>query len=138
MVDTPVGKKCRPCAKNQTHLSESSPQQVLCALVGALVVSIALGYVAQPVRLMILAFPYGWLVGETAVRSSGRSRSLAVQVVAGVAALLGGMLGAALPHAEALMPMMQPGIVWARAIETYALIFTAIGTVTAVWKVRNL
>jgi hypothetical protein len=139
MVDTPVGKKCRPCAKHQTHLSESSPAQVLCALVGALVAAVTLGWLAQPLSMPILAFPYGWLVGEVALRAGRRSRSLAVQVVTGIATLAGGVIGAALmqPGLE-LELVQQPAFALERALSTFPLIFTVLGTMTAVWKVRFL
>jgi hypothetical protein len=137
MVDTPVGKKCRSCARNQTHLSESSPRQVLQGLIGALVVAVPGAWLAHQIPIFLLAFPYGWLVGETAFRCSQRSRSLAMQVVTGIAAFAGGLIGYMLP-----MPGLEdvPGVNWAVVAlhNPMAWVFVVVGTLAAVSRVRYL
>lgn len=137
MVDTPVGKKCRPCAQNRTHLSDSNARQVLQALIGALVVAIPGSWIAQQVPIVLLAFPYGWLVGETAFRASGRSRSLAVQVAAGLASVAGGIAGALLPRpGTGELPIeIPPSVLLANP---WVWIFIFFGTLAAVSRVRYL
>ena len=137
MVDSPVGKKCRPCATNQTHLEQSTGRQVLQALVGALVVAIPAAWLAWQIPLILLAFPYGWLVGEVGFRSSQRSRSLAVQAVVGVAAVAGALVGAALPQPGAHQEVVAV-IAVASLMNPMVWIFTALGTMVAVSRVRYL
>lgn len=135
MVDTPVGKKCRDCARNRTHLSESTPQQVARGFAGALALAVPVAAVLHELQILVGAFVYGWVVGEAALRAGGRSRSLAMQAAAGVAALLGSVVGAALlrlvttgglPGPEALLP------------DGYALLLTVLGVGAAVVSVRYL
>ena len=137
MVDSPVGKKCRACARNQTHLSESSPRQVLLGFLGALAAAVPAGWLAHQIPIILFAVPYGFVVAEAAFRASRRSRSLAVQVVTGVAAVTGGLLGAMLPQAGGegipflwlpMVALMSPSV-W---------FFTILGTVIAVSRVRYL
>jgi hypothetical protein len=138
MVDTPVGKKCRACADNRTHLSISTPTQVLMAFTGAMAVAVPAGWMAQQFLIFLLALPYGWLVGEVALRAGQRSRSGAVQVVTGLAAVLGGVLGAALPHSHGLAAGLGPGFSPEAALSVPVLLFTALGTIAAVSRVRFL
>ena len=63
MVDTPVGKKCRDCAQNRTHLAESTPRQVLLAFLAATLVAVPAGWVMQEVPLVFIAPAiYGYVV----------------------------------------------------------------------------
>jgi hypothetical protein len=137
MVDTPVGKKCRPCAQNRTHLSESSARQVVLGLLGAMAVAIPASWLAQQIPILLLAFPYGWLVGETAFRAAGRSRSLAVQVATAVASVAGGVMGALLPRpGMADLPVEVPTT--AVLSNHWLWIFIVFGTLAAVSRVRYL
>jgi hypothetical protein len=144
MVDSPVGKKCRACAKNQTHLEESSARQVAQGFIGAVVVAIPAGWLAFQIPLILLAFPYGWLVGEVGFRASQRSRSLAVQAVVGVAALVGALVGGVLPQPGMEVPQIGPvdGVLeWnpiAALMNPYLWFFTVFGTLVAVSRVRYL
>lgn len=137
MVDSPVGKKCRPCARNQTHLSTSSGRQVAQAFLAALVVAVPAGWLAQQISLIILAFPYGWLVGEAAFRAGQRSRSLAVQVVTGLAALAGALAGSALPR-PATFEELGAGFVAVVLMNPWTWVFAVLGVAAAVSKVRYL
>jgi len=137
MIDTPVGKKCRPCSANLTHVSVSDPPQVLLALAGALAVALPLGLILQHVGfIFILAFPYGYVVGEAALRAGRRSRSLAMQVATGAAAAAGGLLGAAISMPGTGVEGAAWGLEWGRAMTPYALLSTGIGTAVAVSRVR--
>lgn len=137
MVDSPVGKKCRACARNQTHLSESSPRQVLLGFAGALLVAVPAAWLANQIPIFLLAFPYGFLVAEAALRASQRSRSLAVQVATGMASVSGALLGALLPHAgmEGIPGGGLP--LWVLS-SPWVWVFTVLGTVVAVSRVRYL
>ena len=138
MVDTPVGKKCCPCAQSRTHLSESTPRQVLLAFVAATVAAVVCGWVVQRIPLLpILAFPYGFIVAEVALRAGSWSRSRAMQVAAGLAALIGGVVGAALILPSG-MDEVTAGFYWQRATHAYPLILTIIGVAVAVSRVRYL
>jgi len=138
MVDSPVGKKCRACAETRSHLSVATPMQVLSAFAGAAAVAVPAGWVAQQLLIFILAFPYGWLVAEVALRAGRRSRSVGVQAAAGLAAALGAAVGAALPHSRGLAVGMEPGFYPEAALAWPALVFLVLGTATAVWRVRFL
>ena len=96
MVDTPaVGG--RDCARNRTHLSESTPGQVVLAFVAATCVAIPAGFVMTHIPIFILgAAIYGALVGEVALRAGKRRRSVAMQVAAGLAAFIGAVVGSPL------------------------------------------
>src|SRR5687768_17253132 len=74
LVDTPVGKKCRACAQHRTHLVESTPGQVLRAFLAAAAVALPTAWLVHETRIFILAFPYGYLVAEVALRAGQRSR----------------------------------------------------------------
>jgi hypothetical protein len=140
MVDTPVGKKCRACARSRTHLSESTPGQLLTGFVGALLVAIPAGFVLHHTPIAILSFVYGALVGEVAVRAGRRSRSLALQCAAALAAAIGGLLGAAvfLPPPTMAEMGMRPGLHWSTAVSAYPLVLTGIGAAVAFTRVRFL
>ena len=139
MVDTPVGKKCRTCAQARTHLSESTPRQVLLAFVAATIVAVVCGWVVQRIPLLpILAFPYGFVVAEVALRAGNRSRSWALQVATGLAALIGGVVGAALIIPSGFPDDIAAGFYWGRVVQPYPLLLTIIGVAVAVSRVRYL
>lgn len=137
MVDTPVGKKCRDCAANRTHLAESTPRQVLLAFAAAILVAVPLGWLTQQLHLFLLAFPFGYAVGEAALRAGQRRRSLAMQIVTGVATVIGGVVGSALvlPHGPSEEAVR---FVLGRAFSPLDLIVTVIATVVAVSRVRYI
>lgn len=139
MVDTPVGKKCRSCAKARTHLSESTPRQVILAFVAATIAAVVCGWVVQRIPLIpILAFPYGFIVAEVALRAGDRSRSRAMQVATGLAAFIGGVVGAAFILPSGMPGDGAAGFYWERALRVYPLILTIIGVAVAVSRVRYL
>jgi hypothetical protein len=143
MVDTPVGKKCRDCARNRTHLSESTPGQVALAFVAATCVAIPAGWVMHFIPIIFLgAAIYGALVGEVTLRAGRRRRSVAMQVAAGLAAFIGGVLGSPF-FWFALQLARHPGggvalAHFASFSLVYGLASTAIGVAIAVSRVRFL
>ena len=138
MVDTPVGKKCRECAQNRTHLVESDARQVFRAFLAALAVALPAGWFMQHLPIFIVAFPYGFVVAEAALWAGQRRRSLAMQVVTGIAALVGGIVGAGLRIAPGVGAQAGNGFFWALAFSPWALLLTAIGVAVAVSRVRYL
>lgn len=125
MVDTPVGKKCRDCSRNRTHLSVSSPGQAVRAFFGGFAVAIPAALVVGQLPIFILAFPYGALVGEVAWRSAGRSRSPAIQVAGGAAAMLGWMV-----------PVLLGGPVGSAMLRPADVLMMTIGVAVAVTRIR--
>lgn len=140
LVDTPVGKKCRPCAENRTHLEESSAGQVARAFLAATAVAIPAGWVMQQFPIVLLALPYGWLVAEVARLAAQRSRSTGVQIVTGIAAALGGLLGAAMRLPGTMGGADGFAFHWldfsGRGL--LSLLATALGVAVAVSRVRYL
>ncbi len=142
MVDTPVGKKCRDCAANRTHLQESKPQQVALGFLAAVATAFAGGVILHSGLgyILILAFPYGALIGEAALRAGQHRRSWAMQVMTGVGAALGSSVGAMVN----LIPGAVPGEsgIWVfsplSALHPMTLVVTGIAVVIAVSRVRYL
>lgn len=140
LVDSPVGKKCRSCASNQTHLSKSEPRQVLIGLLVGLLVALPAGWICQQISLWLLAVPFGAAVAEGVLRGGRRSRSIAMQVVAGLCATAGGALGAALaPSRVALfLGQSQYGFRLEQIWDPGHLAVTVIAVLVAVSRVRFL
>lgn len=144
MVDTPVGKKCRACARNRSHLTESTTREVALAFVAATAVAIPAGWVMQMVPLMILpAVVYGGLIAEVALRAGKRRRSVAMQIATGVAAFIGGMLGS--HRLWMLLPLLfrgggdeMPPLLAVESMLAFPLLSTLIGVGIAVSRVRSL
>jgi hypothetical protein len=105
------------------------------AFAGALAAAVLAGMILHRLPIFVLAaVMYGWLVSEAALRAGGRSRSLAVQVVTGIAAVTGSLLGSA-----GALWSGSPGIPaagWLPALDVWVLLNTAIGTGIAVARVR--
>jgi hypothetical protein len=139
MVDTPVGKKCRPCAQNRTHLEESTGGQVAVAFLAGTAVALPAGCILQQFpTILILAAPYGWLVAEVARRAGQRSRSLAMQAAAGAAALIGALLGASLQFPLGMPEGAGVAFHWPGIFQPFSLFATALGVAVAVSCVRYL
>ncbi len=139
MVDTPVGKKCRSCAQPRTHLLESDPRQVAAAFLGAVLTAFVGGIVVQQVGFFLLAFPYGWLVGEVALRAGQRRRSLAMQIATGCAAVLGsGAAGALVFGGVVRGEQVAWGFQPAHLLNPITLVMMVIATSMAVYRVRFL
>ncbi len=96
MVLTPVGYKCPVCAKpKRSQYTYVKPRQLAGAIgmgalagVGGGVLLGALGF-----RFFLIGVIWGMLVGEAVRRGSGGHRGPVLAVVAGVAIVLGSLLG---------------------------------------------
>jgi len=137
MVDTPVGKKCRACSHSRSPLAESSPRQALTAFLVAAVVAVPARWMLLQIHIPLLAFIYGWLVGEAALWAGQRRRSRAMQVAAGLAALAGGLIGGGLVVPSAVTGDATLSFSWLDATQPFALLSTAIGIAVAVMRVRS-
>jgi hypothetical protein len=134
-VDSPTGKKCRKCAQNRNHLTESTSGQVLAAFAAAILVAIPGGYLAQQLGFVLILAPLvGAGVGEAALRAGKRKRSLAMQVAAGAAALIGGLGGACFRAG----PEDPPVWVWQAMLNPWALVVAGVISAVAVSRVRYL
>jgi hypothetical protein len=142
MVDSPVGKKCRDCARSRTHISEASGKQVLAGFLVGTLVAVVAGAVLHQFPLWILALPYGALVGEATLRAGRRSRSPAMQVAAGAAALVGSLAGALIAGGFAgpgAVPEEVAGeLIRHLLLAPQTLIVTAIAVAVAVTRLRFL
>jgi hypothetical protein len=131
MVDTPVGKKCRDCSRPRTHLTESGPRDVIVGFLAALMFAVPAGWIIQQVFLVILAFPYGYAVGEVALRAGRRRRTPGMQLASGMAALIGTLLGAVV-----VIDPLAVLFIWSRALHPGNLLVTLIAVAVAVARVR--
>ena len=128
LIDTPVGKKCRPCADSRTHLSKSAPGSVVAAFVVALAAAFLGAVLLSQIKILLLAAPFGYVVAEAALRAGKRSRSLAMQIAVGVATLAGSLLGSAIILEDSGISWQLPGM-WDAVIAVF-------GTMVAVSRVR--
>ncbi|MFN3650146.1 MAG: hypothetical protein ACK47B_11255 [Armatimonadota bacterium] len=137
MVDSPVGKKCRDCARNRTHVEESNAVQVVRAFTAATALAIPMGWVMHQITLLLLPFVYGYVVAEVGLRAGQRRRTLAMQVSVGVAALIGSVAGFLLRwqgDLELIRALADsPTLLWALGMP---LLATGIGVACAVARVR--
>jgi hypothetical protein len=135
MVDSPVGKKCRNCARPHTHLEESTGGQVAVGFAAGVAVAVPAGCVMQQFAgLVLLSVAYGWLVAEVVRRAGQRSRSRAMQMAAGAAALIGALVGA-MVHFPA-GPDDSFGFVPWGVFHPFSLLATVLGVIVAVSRVR--
>lgn len=95
MVETPVGYKCRECArpaKGQTAYVK--PRQSVLAALAALVTAAILGFVLAFAGSHFFLVPllYGVAVAEAARRGSGGHRGPVIAMIAGAASALGSLI----------------------------------------------
>lgn len=89
-VLTPVGYKCRDCAKPARTAGDVSVGLAARAAVITLLAAFLGGLVLRLIPFLFLsALGYGWVVGEVAFASSRRRSGVVVEVIAGVSAVIG-------------------------------------------------
>ena len=96
MVPTPVGYKCKICAKPvRSQYSVVKPDQLVRAIVvgGAVGVGIGIVLAFLPFGGIFMGFLWGAATAEAARRASGGHREWAIGIVAVCAILLGGLVG---------------------------------------------
>jgi len=99
MVPTPVGYKCRECARPaRSQYVVVKPDQIVRAILVGGAVGIGIGVVLAflPFGGIFMGFLWGVATAEAARRASGGHREWAVGIVAVGAILMGGMAGLAL------------------------------------------
>lgn len=95
-VTTPVGYKCKDCARQLTSARRTvKPRQLIVASLAALAVGIGGALAAQALGLgfWVISIVLGVLTGEAARKASGGHRDKPIAAVAGASALLGTYLG---------------------------------------------
>jgi hypothetical protein len=96
MVPTPVGYKCKICAKPaRSQYVVVKPAQLLRAVLAGGAAGIGLGIVLAYIHFggIFMGIIWGALTAEAARRASGGHREWAVGIVAVVAIVLGGVAG---------------------------------------------
>ena len=94
-VSTPVGYKCRECARQLPSARRVvKPKQLALAIAAALGVGVGGAFLVAIAGLgyWLVAIVHGALTGEAARRASGGHRGAAIAAVAGASALLGMIL----------------------------------------------
>jgi hypothetical protein len=98
-VRTPVGYRCRECSRQQQDkfFTATSNDDIVifgvCAVLTAIAAAI-LGRVGFGIWIsLILGLPIGGLIGEAALRATGRRRGRQSHVVAAAGAVIGGIVG---------------------------------------------
>jgi hypothetical protein len=112
---------------------------VVVAFIAATVVAVPAGWFAQQFLPWLLSFIYGTLVAEVTLRAGQRRRSLAMQVAAGTAAVIGGLVGGGLHLPQGAMADLMPaGFYWQQMFSPWSFIVAGIGAAVAVSRVRYL
>jgi hypothetical protein len=96
MVQTPVGYKCRECARpKKSELGYVKPKQYLYALLAGMGAGVLGGLVLGAIgfRSIILALVFGFLVAEATRRGSGGHRTPQIAAIAAGSAGLGAFAG---------------------------------------------
>jgi len=96
MVPTPVGYKCKVCAKPaRSQYIVVKPDQLIRAIVagGAVGIGIGIALAFIPFGGIFVGFLWGAATAESARRASGGHREWAVGIVAAGAIMLGGAAG---------------------------------------------
>lgn len=141
MVDSPVGKKCRECARPGHHLATTAPAHVLIAFLVATVTALPMAMVMHRLPLLILpATIYGYLVAEVVLRVGKRGRGLPMQVAAGLAAAIGALVTTGVAFGSTVDPetgqVTATGIRFAWHFGLFNLLNLVIGVASAVSRVR--
>lgn len=91
-VPTPVGYKCKECARQLPSARRVvKPKQLALALAAALAAGIAGAFLVRVIGYGFFLIPMflGILTGEAARRASGGHREIAIAVIAGAGVLIG-------------------------------------------------
>ena len=109
LVMTPVGARCRACARLRKHpLYDVRPRHYLRAAGAGLAVALACGLVVPLIPFFgLLALMFlGWLTGEAVSAAANRKRGTGLAIVAAVATVIGALGGPALLTAANLPPAL--------------------------------
>ena len=146
LIMTPVGARCRGCARLRAHpVYDVRPVHYLRAVGAGLAVALAGGFVVpfvpffQVFGLLVL----GWLTGEAVTAAANRKRGTGLAVVAAVATVVGAvgapaiLTAANLPPSLPLAARLTAALVAASA-QLFSLwgLFVLLAVVIAVSRVR--
>lgn len=126
-VDTPVGARCRACSSNRAEGAAAESRNVWLAFLTATAAAVPAGWLLHHLPFVLFLSPiYGYLVAEAALRAGKRRSGRSMEWAVGIAALIGGTVGALLHTGPAPAVLLEP---WTIAV-------TGIGVVVAVSRVR--
>jgi hypothetical protein len=138
----PVGLRCKECARElRSPLYKVSPRQLLGGLAAgtgtAFGAALALGFVASAFCWIgiFLAWGAGFLIGDATSWGAGRKRGRQLQVVAGVATVLGVALLELLKTRFGLLAMIPPGTLPGFS-DTGPLLLLFLGAAAAVQRLK--
>ena len=113
LVTTPVGMKCRDCsAQKGNTLFTLSPLNMACAIGAGLLLGAVAGWCVEfsiGFFMIFLAFAYGGFAGEMIMRAAGRKRGVRMEIIAGVAMVVGAIGGRLFVTALFLASSGHPG-----------------------------
>ncbi|MBI4498926.1 MAG: hypothetical protein HY689_13625 [Chloroflexi bacterium] len=145
LVQTPVGARCRECARlRRLPIFEVSPLQYAQAAAVAAGVALALGILWSllPLRgygTFVAAAAVGFLIGEAVSRAVNRKRSTGLKVIAGLAVpgafLVSLLFPLALRFGLAGALALAPGLVVAPLASPLVLLALALGVYLAVLRI---
>jgi hypothetical protein len=135
MVSTPVGMKCRECVRQNVSVDQANSRQVGFGLLAALGAGLALGWITLFFFVLGGAI-FGYLVGEATLRAGSRRRGKTMQAIAGLGALLGGLLWHLPGFAQGHFNLM-PGLTVLLA-QPLSLVAIGLGVFFAIIHVRNI
>jgi hypothetical protein len=95
MVPTPVGYKCKECAKQLPSARRTvKPRQLVAALIAADVIGIGGAFLiaVTGMRFWLVGLLLGVLTGEAARRASGGHRTGSIAAAAGISVILGALI----------------------------------------------
>src|SRR5262245_10529424 len=146
LIMTPVGARCRACARMRAHpVYDVRPMHYLRATAAGLVVALACGFIVPFIPffnlfgLMLL----GVLTGEAVTTAANRKRGTGLAIVAAGTTVLGALGAPALLAAAALPAGLPPNVqlaamlaVAARSLFSLWGLFLLLAVVLAVSRVR--
>lgn len=151
LVMTPVGAKCRACARaRRLPTFELSPLNVVVAVLTTLVASVVMGAVGSiilrfvPLFMMIFPFAVGLALAEIVGKVVNRKRHLILRVIAGLGVILSYLvlsLGDFLvrgPFELASSGMLVPlllNVLISVVVNPFILVFVALGVWIAAYRV---
>ena len=99
MIPTPVGMKCRTCAKGKnTSLTQVRPGREALAAVTALMAGGVASVITHIGFLMIfVSIAFGYFAGSMILKASGMKRGLKMELITGIGMVVGGVAFKVLP-----------------------------------------
>jgi hypothetical protein len=130
LIMTPVGARCRACARLRSHpLYDVRPMQYLRGAAAGLAVGLVGGFILHSVPFIGFFGPLilGWATGEAVTYGANRKRGIGLAVIAAGATILGAV--------GPLLLLGSPLIAFASLFSLWGL-FVGLAAVIAVSRVR--